>query len=293
MVWLTVLSSFAGIAVGCGSDGDPFAKPPTGGGGATHDASDAAEDGLEPGDAAGGSDGANLFKPVHCVAVDEAACDGVVHELPIPTHWSAAAEGFVFGASDVPPGFASDPMGSSEYVAGNCYFAYPKEFLPGLDEYWGDEFSTYGPGDTEAREWAHSACVESGVPVRHVLPPREDGSQVLGAGPDSDQCSVQVVHAVQAAGSLYTVFLPPSWSADAPPGTYPIVANGFYDLHSNTFRAFTNGPLLARIVGSSGLDCYRWPGSARLWGNARDEIGALRSTCGPLGFSGQRIANSG
>jgi DNA invertase Pin-like site-specific DNA recombinase len=40
-------------------------------------------------------------------------------------------------------------------------------------------------------------------------------------------------------------------------------------------------------------ECYRWPGSARLWGNARDEIGALRSTCGPLGFSGQRIANSG
>lgn len=199
-----------------------------------------------------GSDAADArdagFAPVRCDPSPTPSCASA-HELPIPTHYDATARGFRFLATDVPPRFASAPLGTAPYRAGACYPVYAGSFLPAVDRYYADTFAVYRPDDGAARAWADARCAEAGLPVRHLRPPAPDGS--ASATPRSGACEVQVVHARVIDGSLATIVLPPGWSASAPPGTYAVVANGFYDSNENTFLDGRHGAFITRLVAES------------------------------------------
>ncbi len=188
------------------------------------------------------------FAPARCDPSPTPSC-AAEHELPIPTHYDATARAFRFLASDTPQRFVAAPLGTAPYRAGSCYPVYAGGFLPAVDHYFADSFSVYRPDDATARAWATARCTETGFPVRHLRPPPVEGS--VGAAPRSGACEVQVIHARVIDGSLATVILPPGWSASAPPGSYPVVANGFYDSNENTFLDGQHGAFTARLVAES------------------------------------------
>ena len=196
-----------------------------------------------------GSDSAVGYQPIVCQSVTNPACEGLVHELPVPSHFSSAIGGFSFMATDeadlvLPTGLPAD------YVMGGCYPVYRRGLFPTVDHYIADTYSSVSVPDAEATSWAQKLCSTTGVPVRHVYPPRPDGTEV-GSGPLSRACITQVVHGIQAGDSQYTVFLPPDWDASAPAHTYPILFNGAYDLNSNVFRQ--DGAEFGRLVAKSGV----------------------------------------
>lgn len=222
------------------------------------DATSHADTGTPDGSASGsdaGSDAstAEPWQPVMCQASDTPLCEIFTQELPIPTHYNAATGKREFMASGDPALFTAGGLPDS-YAMGGCYPTYKAGVMPGTDDYPADDYAGITIPDSEAKSWAIAQCVANGVPVRHVFPPRPDGTEV-GQGPLSRGCAVQVVHAITAADSLYSVFLPPGWDPAAPAGTYPIVFNGHYDLHTNTFRE--TGPLMTKVVAHSGLDGRR------------------------------------
>ncbi|MBK6848330.1 MAG: hypothetical protein IPG96_12670 [Proteobacteria bacterium] len=192
------------------------------------------------------------FTPRACAAAP-ASCGAVNHQLPLPTHFSAASGGASFLATDAPQLMLPQTLPSG-YTPGACYPVFNYGWIPDLDHYPAATFTTEAPSNATAEAFAAASCAATGVPLEHRRPPTGDGVWASGA-PTSKGCRTQVIHASIADHSLYTVFLPPSWSADAPAGTYPILFNGQYDLHANTFREY--GPLLARVVSESGLQGRR------------------------------------
>ncbi|MBK8479562.1 MAG: alpha/beta hydrolase [Proteobacteria bacterium] len=192
------------------------------------------------------------FTPRSCAGAPR-ACAAVSHQLPLPTHFSAASGGASFLATD-PPELMLQPSLSPDYTPGLCYRVYNYGLIPDVDDYPAATFTTEAPSNASAEAFAAASCAATGVPLEHRRPPTGDGVWASGA-PTSNSCRTQVIHASIADHSLYTVFLPPNWSADAPAATYPILFNGQYDLHANTFSQY--GSLLARVVSESGLQGRR------------------------------------
>ncbi len=189
-----------------------------------------------------------------CDGIDN-DCDGIAdnglpgcdpcapyHELPVVTHFSNAS-GVQYLASDQASLYEGYPVGT--YVAGACYPYYQHGWLPDLDQYLGDVWSVLAISDAEATTTLRAVCESAGVPVR-LLRPDAPGTGRLLDKPGA----VQVLHGIVVEGSLATVVLPPNWSAAAPMASYPIVANGFYDLNDNVFHL--EGPDLIRMIALSG-----------------------------------------
>jgi len=100
--------------------------------------------------------------PEVCDGLDN-NCDGLVdeelpdcdpcahphHDLPVVTHWSNAAHGFVYLASDQANLGEPYPLGEP-YVAGSCYPALQYDLPPNYDRYVGDTWSMRAVTDAEA-----------------------------------------------------------------------------------------------------------------------------------------------
>jgi hypothetical protein len=164
-------------------------------------------------------------------------------ELPVVTHWSSTLNGEQYLAT----GQASidSPYPGGTYVAGTCYPIYSGGRRPDLNRYIGDRWSTSAIPDAEALSVFRAVCVASKVPVRLLRPDAVGTTRLL-----SRPGAVQVVNGLVVDGSLVTVVLPANWSQSALAATYPIVANGFYDLNANVFRG--EGPDLIRMIALSG-----------------------------------------
>lgn len=96
-----------------------------------------ASDGAQP----GSLDGAVAYQPVVCQSITSPACEGLVHELPVPSHFSTASGGFSFMATDdadpqLPAGLPAD------YVMGGCYPVYRRGLFPTVDHYIADTYSS-------------------------------------------------------------------------------------------------------------------------------------------------------
>lgn len=180
-----------------------------------------------------------------------AGCDRCApyHELPVVTHWSNAANAVQSLASDQATIWQAYPGSGGAYVPGGCYPIYAGGRLPDLDRYVGDVWSVAAIPDAEATSALRGVCQAAGIPVR-LLRPDALGGPGVPSRLRSRPGAVQVVHGIEVAGSLATAVLPPNWDAAAAPGTYPIVANGFYDLNENVFRL--EGPDLVRMIALSG-----------------------------------------
>ena len=170
----------------------------------------------------------------------QATCD-VAHELPVVTHWSNEAQSFRYLASDqidnrLP--YAAD----KPYTPGAPYPVYKigaEAYTPDLDHYVGTNYSTTRIPDARATDFAAKVCAAAGVPVKLLRPDALEESGRLRSNPGLVQALVGLIVKADDAdiGSLVAVFLPPNWSSEAAPGTYPIVAQGYYDLNSSVFRA--------------------------------------------------------
>lgn len=222
-------------------------------------------------DAGGGS--ACVPRSEVCDGLDD-DCDGVpdngltgcdvcapYHELPVVTHWSNALNAAQYLATDQATIGAAYPGGT--YVPGTCYPYYAGGRIPDLDHYIGDTWSVSAISDADAKAVFEGICRRTGVPVRLLRPDAVEAGRLR-----SRPGAVQVVHANVVDGSLVTVVLPANWSGQAPAATWPIVANGFYDLNDNVFRQ--EGPDLIRMIalsttsGRTGAIGVLWNGGGAL-----------------------------
>jgi acetyl esterase/lipase len=64
---------------------------------------------------------------------------------------------------------------------------------------------------------------------------------------------VQVLHGVPIGNSLVTIMFPPNWNKFAPTGSYPILAQGFYDLNDNVLGGFGEAHWIGRAIAQSGV----------------------------------------
>jgi acetyl esterase/lipase len=175
------------------------------------------------------------------------SCTPHHHELPLVTHYSAAIDGYAFAASDAIDLAAPYPTGS--YTAGRCYYAYRGDRLPDFDKYIGDRFAIERHADADVIALFRAACKDTAIPFK-LLKPDAFTSRAQGSGRLRSRSGlVQVLHAKQIDGSLITVFLPPNWSSQDPPGRYPIVFNGFYDINQNVMTL--EGPPMSRMIAMS------------------------------------------
>ncbi len=183
--------------------------------------------------------------------------ESIVHELPIVTHWSNTQQSFEYLAAD---GIDfSVPYPEGDYVPGDCYPRYRMgtDFYPGLDQYVGTNFSTTQVPDEDVEKFAEEVRTETGVGIKFLRPDAFEAGRLV-----SEPGFVQVLHGrvVRSTeddpGSLATIFLPLNWSENAGPGTYPIVANGMYDLNYQVFYRVAHamgGRLLAPFIANSGV----------------------------------------
>ena len=177
------------------------------------------------------------------------SCSFDLHELPVVTHWSAAAQAYQSMASDQIDAYAPY-TGASAYQAGSCYRYYRYGDYPDYGSYPGDRYSFEKVADARVRDFARAICRDTGVPVS-FLRPDAFTSRAAGLGRLRQHPGrVQVLHGKEIAGSLFSIYLPPNWSPSAPAGTYPIVANGFYDINANVFSQ--EGDPLVRTIALSG-----------------------------------------
>lgn len=156
---------------------------------------------------------------------------------------------------------------------------------PAYERYIGESYSTNAYSKLAAIWLSDRTRERTGIPVAHrnhpdALAPcgqtyssAEPGHAVLDGLP-----VFQVVHGhlvepddLPTLGnehSLATFILPPSWTSEAAPATYPVLFNGFYDLNDNTFQG--EGPrfleTLAEVYCEDGI-----PAVGLLWngGGAR------------------------
>lgn len=167
------------------------------------------------------------------------------NELPVLTHYSAAVDGFDPAGTDVPNLLA--PFDGKPYTPGACQPFWAGGRMPDFERYIGDTWATAGVSDADANAFLRGQCEKNKVPFRLL---RADAS--VRSRLRSKPGAVQVVHSAVIDGSLATIVLPPNWSTAAPPGGYPIVANGFYDQNDNVFRSV--GPLMMPLVARSGTE---------------------------------------
>ncbi len=159
----------------------------------------------------------------------------------LPDYWGDPdpAVGPYFFASDRYALF-SDGTGANDGAA-----------LPGFERYVGETFTTLGPTKLAAIWLSDQVRAITGFPVAHKSHPSAfDPGAPDAARVQDDRPIFQAVHAhlvdIAPGGDLYpqspgsenslgTFLLPPGWTSQAVPDTYPVLFNGFYDLHASTF----------------------------------------------------------
>jgi hypothetical protein len=159
----------------------------------------------------------------------------------LPAYWGDAdpAVGPYFFASDRWALF-SDGTGAND-----------GEALPGFERFIGETYTTFGPTKLAAIWLSDQVRAMTGFPVAHKSHPSAfDAGASDAARVQDDRPIFQAVHGhvvdIAPGGDLYpqwpgsenslgTFLLPPGWTSQAAPDTYPALFNGFYDLHGSTF----------------------------------------------------------
>lgn len=186
----------------------------------------------------------------------------------VQTHWDGTGAGsWSFGATDGVAVLGFDPLlgetkqGSIQnnddlfpytYDVGNYNLFsdgsgdrnVEQAIVPDFERYIGETYATNAPTNLRSVYLSDQVRAASGRPVAH----RNAGA----AGNELDEVEdglpiFQLVHChLVDIGNVYplvpgnenslgTFVLPPDWTSTAAAGTYPILFNGFYDIHSSTF----------------------------------------------------------
>lgn len=199
------------------------------------------------------------------------------NDYPIVTHWrqslNAGKGGYELGAAD-PIGtidfdpsagapslitdiFDSNPLSiytynTEKYALFSSDTMAPQARVPGFERYVGENYAVAKISDRMAVYLSLKSIESTGFPLLHRSHPwafyeqSPAGKKVLTSAP-----AFQAVHAIPIeaeAGkpSLITYILPPNWNKSG--ATYPILFNGFYDIHENF--ALANGSDFINVIGN-------------------------------------------
>lgn len=164
-------------------------------------------------------------------ALVRGVCDTARVELPLVTHYDANSKSHRYMATDSASLFALE---SPIEELGTCNSYYSDGFLPATGVYLADQYTHGSRSDATVRAFSNSLCEQTGIAIDILQPDAFESRDVVGRL-RSESGTTQIITPKIIDGSLVTIILPPNWSAQAPAGTYPIAANGFYDVHSNLF----------------------------------------------------------
>ncbi len=151
----------------------------------------------------------------------------------------------------------ADPLGGGPYYYASdvrAVFAdgtgvHDNAAVPAFERYVGETYATHAVTPPAAIWLSDQARAATGFPIAHRNHP--DAFDVFapnGARVEDDLPLFQIVHChlvdTQDAypgipgseNSLGSFILPPGWTSASAPATYPILFNGFYDIHASTFR---------------------------------------------------------
>ena len=152
----------------------------------------------------------------------------IANELPVVTNWSNAVGGYKYLASD-PVAIAPTPIPASGFDPNTLYYAWGAGIpgtLPTTTNYMGTNWSAFPVSDATANAFTQSVCAQTGVGLKVLRP---DATVANGRLLNSPGYMQAISGIPMSSGYMFTVVLPANWSASAPAGTYPILAEGFYD----------------------------------------------------------------
>lgn len=197
----------------------------------------------------------------------------LANELPVVTNWSNAANGYQYLASDQVQ-FNPTSIPSSGFDTSSLYYTYGSaipNFLPTFDHYVGTNWSTQQILDTQANSFTQNLCQQTGVGIVLLRP---DATVANGRLLDRPGYT-QVISGIPMFGSMFIVVLPPNWNSNAPAGTYPILADGFYDVNGFYGGDFVG---ISKFISQSALNGE--PGAIGLFWNGGGSSGT--HTFGPM-----------
>jgi hypothetical protein len=146
-------------------------------------------------------------------------------------------------------GDSAAPRIGNAYQNG-CYYSYAAGVLPDFDRYITATYSKISISKKKAEDTISDLCNQAHeVPFRVVRP---DGDLLGRLEVNSNR--VQIISGIVLANSFVSIVLPPNWDPSVAEGTYPILAQGFYDVNENLFAAFGEGQMIARMIAESGVD---------------------------------------
>lgn len=228
-------------------------------------------------------------------------------ELPLVTHWrnggAGGPGGYEFLASDQIELINCQAFGvrlsprdhfycDDWTAAGDAQIFYPAHL-----SYRGENYSLVAYSDEEVRAGMDRVCRNSGAAVRLLRPDALDSGRVESGVGMLQILHGQVIHGAASQDSLANIILPPFWSADARPGTYPLIIVGGYDINTmgaTVVEAFS--PAIVEIGGAIGVF---WNGGAsansasmdaRMYDQFQDLVDFLS---GRLGADRHRILMTG
>lgn len=168
---------------------------------------------------------------------------------PASTHWSNATGGFVYGATDAPP-ITIGAASTYPYTYGSPNFA------PDYDNYLTSNYSKSAYAREQIVTRMNALCAQTGVAfgIVNMNPTFPNLVSVRDALLQASG-RVQIVHSFPMHNSIVSVILPPNWRL-RPKGSYPIIAQGFYDVNDNVLAGFGEAGFISQLVGLSGTQNF-------------------------------------
>ena len=150
------------------------------------------------------------------------SCANAQNTLPLVTHWSETTKRFQEGATD--------QMVLHNPNRNQTRYFYNYGLLPLVDNYIADTYEYRKISDSEYQNWANGECQLSGISIEHRKPSSYSDWTVAKSAVIGNRGSLQMLYGLVIGKSLVNVILPPGWNPTDPPGKYPIVVSGHYDL---------------------------------------------------------------
>lgn len=150
------------------------------------------------------------------------SCVNVQNTFPLATHWSESIKGFEEGATGQMNMYNPDASVNRQI--------YNYGILPRHNNYLGETYEYRKISDSEFLNWSNGECQRSGVGIEHRKPSSYKDWTVAKSAVIGNRGTLQILYGLISDKSLVAVILPPGWNPTDPPGKYPIVFSGHYDL---------------------------------------------------------------
>ncbi len=165
---------------------------------------------------------------------EAATCISNLEAPLIPTHYDIALNASNPGKNDA----IKNSDGSYKNIQSSSYI-YPTALMPNYAKYIGANYSTVPFPNSEICSWTQRMEALTGQAVNVVRPASWLNASVAKSSLQSGSLAFQVLPQMIYGQNLYTIIVPPGWSASDPAGTYSLVFNGQYSLKEAMTGVYT------------------------------------------------------